>query len=47
MGEDDSSEWSLDSLEDIKGVSIHQLEQEQNNTEHRQKEKPMIEAKFP
>lgn len=42
MEGDDSSEWSLDSLEDIKGVSIHQLEEENDNTGHHHKEKPLI-----
>lgn len=45
IAEVDSSEWSLDSLEEIKGVNLRSLEGQENPAP--QKQKPAIEVKFP
>jgi rRNA processing protein Gar1 len=45
--EDDSSEWSLESLEDMKGINIRSLEEENDHVESKPREKPSIQPKFP
>ena len=45
--EGDSSEWSLESLEDLKAINIKDLEEEGGNTEIKQKEKASLQVQFP
>ena len=45
--EGDSSEWSLESLEDLKAINIKDLEEEGGNTETKQKEKVSLQVQFP
>ena len=45
--EGDSSEWSLESLEDLKAINIKDLEEEGGNFKTKQKEKASLQIQFP
>lgn len=47
VDDQDSSQWSLASLEELKALNLRDLEENEEPMEHHHKEKAPIEVKFP